>query len=277
MLCADDFAVTSGVSRGILRLAEKGRISATGAMTNSAHWPAHARDLRGLDGAIAIGLHLNLTLGAPLSDARRLARDGRLPRFNDVLRGALAGRLPMADVAQEIGLQIDAFTDALDRPPDFVDGHQHVHVLRGVRAALLSVLGTRGLAGRVWLRDPAERPAAIGARRVAGAKASVIATLAAGFGRAARAGGFATNAGFAGVSLFDPRRDFAADFARFLVAPGPRHLVMCHPGEIDDELRRIDLVVETRPQELAFLRSPRFFEICEEAGLTLATSWDVPM
>ncbi len=39
-LIADDYAMTAGVSRGILRLLEHGRIPGTGAMTNRPHWKA---------------------------------------------------------------------------------------------------------------------------------------------------------------------------------------------------------------------------------------------
>jgi len=35
ILCADDFGLADGVSRGIVELAWKGRLSATGAMTNA--------------------------------------------------------------------------------------------------------------------------------------------------------------------------------------------------------------------------------------------------
>ena len=40
--------------------------------------------------------------------------------------------------------------------PDFIDGHQHVHVLPVIRLALLAVLTERGYQGRLWLRDPSE-------------------------------------------------------------------------------------------------------------------------
>ncbi|HEY5798265.1 MAG TPA: hypothetical protein VIU82_24950, partial [Bosea sp. (in: a-proteobacteria)] len=56
-----------------------------------------------------------------------------------------------------------------------------------------------------------------------------------------------------GVAPFDPSRDFAADLQRFLLRPGPAHLVMCHPGFIDDELARLDPVIATRPIEHAAL------------------------
>jgi len=273
ILCADDYALTEGVSRGILRLASQGRISATGVMANRPHWPRLAPELRALDGQVAIGLHLNLTLGPPLAPLAKLAPGGQLPGFGRLARLGLAGQLPAEEIAGEIASQLDAFAQAMGRLPDFVDGHQHVHVLRGVRGPLLSVLAAKGLARHGWIRDPAERPAAIRRRRVAVPKALVIAGLAAGFGRAAHRAGFTTNAGFAGVSPFDPGRDFGSDFARFLLAPGARHLVMCHPGEIDDELRRIDPVVETRKRELDFFASERFGEACAAAGMRMAPSW----
>lgn len=274
VLCADDFAITAGVSRGILRLAELGRISATSAMTARPHWPSHGRALRALDGRVAVGLHLTLTLGAPLGPMPGLAPGGELPRYRTLAAAALLRRLPQQEIHSEIARQIDAFADLFGRMPDFVDGHQHVHVLPGIRQALLSVAGARGLAGRLWLRHPGDRAAAIVWRGIAVAKAMVIATLAQGFPMAARQAGFDTNEGFAGVSPFDPARDIAADFARFLAAPGRRHLVMCHPGEIDAELARVDDVVATRPQELAFLLGRRFDDQCAEAGLRLATSWN---
>jgi chitin disaccharide deacetylase len=107
--------------------------------------------------------------------------------------------------------------------------------------------------GSVYLRDPADSPLAIRARGVAVAKALVIAGLALGFGQGARRAGIPVNRGFSGVAPFDPARDFGADLRRFLIRPGPAHLVMCHPGFIDDELARIDPVIATRPLEHAVL------------------------
>jgi chitin disaccharide deacetylase len=101
-------------------------------------------------------------------------------------------------------------------------------------------------------------------------KALAIGGLATGFAGAVHKAGFLTNDGFAGFSSFDPAQDYALDFATYLVAPGARHLVMCHPGEIDEELPKIDPVVETRPQELSFLLSDRASEIMATAGMSLA-------
>ncbi|MCU4178985.1 ChbG/HpnK family deacetylase [Bosea sp. BH3] len=249
ILCADDFALTEGVSRSILDLLGAGKLSATSAMTNRPHWRRLARELAAFAGKADLGLHLNLTCAAPLSAMPRLAPGGRLPGLKDLARAALSSRTVRAEIAVEIDRQLDAFEEALGRQPDFVDGHQHVHVLPGVRRALLDHVALRYKAGSLYLRDPADRPAAIRARGVAITKALVVAGLATGFRRAALRREFPVNRGFSGFAPFDPSRDFGADLKRFLIAPGPVHLVMCHPGFVDDELATLDPVVTTRPVE----------------------------
>ena len=65
ILCADDFAMTDGVSRAILDLIGRGKLTATGAMTNRPHWRRLAPELRAFAGKADLGLHLNLTCAAP--------------------------------------------------------------------------------------------------------------------------------------------------------------------------------------------------------------------
>ena len=269
VVCADDFALTEGVSRAILDLARAGRLSATSAMTNRPWWPRLAPALGELDGRLGVGLHLNLTLGQPLGAMPRLAPGGVLPGLPDLVPMALLGRLPLAEIGAEIERQLTAFEAALGLAPDFVDGHQHVHVLPGIRAELLGALERRGWRGRVWLRDPADRLSAILRRRVAARKALTVRALASGFGQAGRASGFHTNEGFSGFSPFDPARDPAADFARFLEALGPRPLVMCHPGHVDAELATLDPVTEPRAREYAYLASDAFKNLLEREALLL--------
>ncbi len=246
--------MTAGVSRGILRLLEHGRLSGTGVMTNRAHWKGWSHALRAFSGQADLGVHLNLTLGKPMTTMTAFAPGAAFPAIGIVAKSALSMRLPREELMAEIDAQLEAFEQAMDMRPDFVDGHQHVHGLPGVRRAVLDVLTERYARGpRPWLRDPADNLRRIAKRGRNGKKAIAVAGLATGFGRAANKAGFVTNDSFAGFSAFDARGDYATEFASYLLEPGQRHLVMCHPGEIDDELRRVDTVVETRAQELAFL------------------------
>jgi hypothetical protein len=268
VLCADDYAISAGVSRGILELAARGRISATSAMSVAAGWPELAGGLDSVRDRIGIGLHLTFTGLGPLGPMRRFAPEGRFPALRDIVWMALAGRLPAPEIADEIDRQLDAFADVMGCAPDFVDGHQHVHALPGIRGPLIAALARRRLAGRTWLRDPIDSPAAIARRGVSVAKALAVAGLGFGFGAEARRAGFATNNGFAGFSPFDPGREVARDFDRFFAAPGPAHLVMCHPGHVLAG-ETLDDVVEARERELAFLASDGFAALMERRGVRL--------
>lgn len=268
-LCADDYAISPAVSEGVLELLAASRLSATGAMTNRPSWRGWAGALKPFACRADIGVHLNLTCGAPLGPMPLLAPDGALPALGRVLRVArsAAGR---AEITAEIGRQLDAFEEETGAPPDFVDGHQHVHAMPGVGRLAVSVLARRyGARPGFFVRDPADRLASI-LRRPVAAKAMIVAVLAARFGARARAAGLATNRGFSGFSAFAPSGDFGSEFAGALAAPGAAHLAMCHPGGVDDELRRADSVVGTRPQEFAFLASERFSELCRSRNLRLA-------
>lgn len=279
-LVADDFGMTEGVSRAILTLMRQGSLTGTGVMANMP-WAAPLAGELGdaAAGRAEIGLHLNLSLGEPTGPMPMLAPSGTLPAFGVLAKRALTGGLSsaaaQAELRAEIDRQIEAFQQAFDRLPDYVDGHQHVQVLPGVRTALLKEIAGRP-GWRPWLRDSGDGLGAIVSRGVAVQKALVIAGLSLGWRRKAEHAGLTTNRGFSGVSPFDPARDFGADFARFLLAPGPRHLVMCHPGHIDADLRRLDPVVETREQEFAFLSGEGFKRALADAHLELKPLGEMP-
>lgn len=270
VLCADDFALTEGVSRVILALAGRGRISATSAMTTEPAWDRLARELDPHRPTLGVGLHLNLTTGRPLAGGPGLSRAGAFPSLRELMGRAFRRTLPLAEIRAEIAAQLDAFRQAAGRAPDFVDGHQHVHVLPGIRKALIEVLAKQGLAGRLWLRDPSDRLGAV-LRRPCWAKALVVGAFAQGFARDAGAAGFATNAGFSGFSAFAAEPGTVADlFEGAFARLGPAPVVMCHPGAADPALRALDPVVEARPLEAAYLASERFAALLEERGLTLS-------
>lgn len=259
VLCADDFAMTNGISRALIELAEAGRLSAVSAMTTTAHWPSHATWLARARGRVAAGLHLNLTLGSPLGPMASFAPGRRFPRIAEVTARALLRSIDRDELAAEIERQILAFEAEVGFPPDHVDGHQHVHALPLVRGVLLDVLERRYPAGRVrpLLRSSADDVARNVKRGGSISKALKLGALSAGFTAAANARGFDTNEGFSGSTGFAPDQ-VAADFSVACRHPGPRHLVMCHPGFVDEELIRIDPVLERRQREFEYLLGGRF-------------------
>jgi predicted glycoside hydrolase/deacetylase ChbG (UPF0249 family) len=249
ILCADDYAMTEGISRAIGELAAARRLSATSVMVTSAHWPAAAPRLRVHRSHLSIGLHLNLTLGSPVGPMPRLAPAGAFPGARGLIVRACLGLLDGREVRAEIERQLDRFEAGLEVPPDHIDGHQHMHVLPKVRGALLQAVQRRYPGRPPLIRDPADRLAAITARGVATTKAVSVGALAFGFARAARRRGLPVNDTFAGFSDFDVKVPYADELRSALSQPGRRHLVMCHPGHPDAELARLDPVVARRRME----------------------------
>ncbi|MGE0195463.1 MAG: ChbG/HpnK family deacetylase, partial [Methylocystis sp.] len=229
-LCADDYGLSYGVSAGILEALDAGRLTAVSALVNGPRWPALGLELFRRGGDADIGLHFNLTLGRPLSSMPKFAPNGEFPPLSQVIRMAYGGRLPLDEIRAELDRQFDRFEAVMDRPPDHVDGHQHVHVLPGIRTALLDAMSARRLAGRTWIRDAGDGMHRILVRGANARKALSVLSLASGFRREARYRGFAVNDGFAGFSNFHPSFDYARIFQSYLRAPGRRHLIMCHPG-----------------------------------------------
>lgn len=267
VLCADDYAMSAGISRAILELADRGRVSATSAMANAEDWPNAARDLRVFDGRIGIGLHLTLTWGAPLAAMPAFAPSGRFPDLGAVLKRSLTGRLPAAEIEAEIARQWRAFVDVLGREPDFVDGHQHVHVLPGIRAHLLRLLARRSGRRAIWLRDPRDRLQSVLGRPSA-SKALLVGALATGVdGQAVRAR-LATNRGFSGFSGFDPDQDLGRSFDCYFNQLGARPLVMCHPGHVESG-ETLDGVTDARRREFDYLDSRTFSDLLTRQRLEL--------
>ncbi len=269
VVCADDYALTPGVSRAIRELIADGRISATSVMTVCPYWRDEGPVLAAVAGHADIGLHLTLTDQTPLGTMPEFAPAGRLPPVEAVVRASLLGRLPIVEIEAEIERQLEAFVAVWGHKPAHVDGHHHVHQLPGVRGALLRVLGRQG-GPRPYLRSCHEPLSRIMRRGIAQQKAVLISTLGAGFSRQALAAGFATNDGFSGIYQFggaDQRLDNL--FAHFVRDLGPRPLAMCHPGYSDTTLAGLDTMTGERDAERAFLAGEGWLKVLAAARVQI--------
>ncbi|MGE5503850.1 MAG: ChbG/HpnK family deacetylase [Actinomycetota bacterium] len=266
-LCADDYGLAPGVGEAIRALIASGRLQATGCMCASPFWPAEAALLKPLDGHAHVGVHLTLTDHRPLGPMPRLAPAGRLPPLGALLKAALLGRVDAAEIAAELERQVDAFEAHFGRPPDFLDGHHHVHQLPGVREAAID-LWRRRLPGG-WVRSCWESPAAILARGVDPVRATVIALLGWRFRRLLSAAGVPHNRSFRGVYDLTDRIPYDLLFGRFTQAPGPATLVMCHPGLVDDALKACEHVTTQREVEYRFLASDQMALDLAARGVSL--------
>ncbi len=269
VLCADDYGIAPGVSESVLALCENGRLSATSCMTVSRHWRDLAPALADVSSVVDVGLHLTLTDQEALSRLPDLAPGGRLPPLGKLMKSAFLGRLNYPEIRDEFERQFDAFEDATGRQPDFVDGHHHIHQLPTIRNAMLEIAANR-LQGPKYVRICGDSLGRIAKRGISPVRSLVIGGIGAGLRRRCSALGLRTNSVFAGVYDFSGQVPYADLFAKFCDGQKPNGLIMCHPGFVDDELRRADSLTDQRTVEHQFFMSAEFLEILDSANLSIS-------
>jgi chitin disaccharide deacetylase len=269
-LCADDYGISPSVNRAIRDLISQRRINATSVMVVAPSFEvAEARSLQAAasTSGAAIGLHVTLTAPfKPLSkDFQTIHAGGFLPLQRMIVL-ALLRRLRRDEVAAEIAAQIDAFAAAFGGPPKFIDGHQHVHLFPQIRDAFLAMAKTK--APLAWARQ-CGRVTSL-AKRIADNKGLLLDYLSRGFRMRARQLSVMTNAAFAGTYDFAPSSDFAKLFPTFLDRLPDNSVVMCHPGLVDDELKRLDPLTTVREREYAYFSGEGFPAVLAKHGIALA-------
>lgn len=230
IVCADDFGMTAPINAAVLGLIERGRINATSCMTQAPAWTTGARALAAVRPNAQLGLHFELpSPWVSAGEAQRRLRE-----------------------------QWALFVGAIGRTPDFIDGHRHVHLFPGPRAALLAFLEASG--ARPWIRQ-CESCANGGSW-----KAWVLDPLSAALRRDAERRGLAVNPGFGGLRRFDPAEAVAAIWRRDLAAMAGRGgVLMVHPGGPSG-----DALAACRAQETALIEAGALAEAMAAAGLALA-------
>jgi predicted glycoside hydrolase/deacetylase ChbG (UPF0249 family) len=127
---ADDYGSFRCVSKGILKAATHGIVTATGVFANAIHFAEHVASLRDCY-ALDVGVHLNLTEGIPLTTDLRssLSRwSGRFPGKFSMAGAIVSGAVTTEDVSCEWRAQIERCLDTGLRVR-FLNSHEHLHML----------------------------------------------------------------------------------------------------------------------------------------------------
>ena len=258
-VCADDFGDSLELSRRVVSLAVRGRLTAVSCLSSGLAWRESAPMLGGLPDATFCGLHFNLTLCSPCSvDLRR--HWPQLPALPKLLLQAAARQLPLQAIAAEWRAQWDAFAVSARRTPDFVDGHQHVHHLPGVREVIL-----RHLPPGVAVRNTG----CLGGPGFAFKRAIIAASGGRGLANLLKGRGVPHNTVLVGVYDFR-HQDYRALVQAWLQGlPASGALLFCHPGDGGSD----DPIAPARRREAHYLGSSDFVEDLQGAGVILGHAW----
>lgn len=273
ILTADDFGISPAVDEAILLLIEKDRISSTSCMVTGDN-PDLRQDLsslKKLNQKIDVGLHLVLTETKALAThdfAEGLTdRDGKFFKLKVLAARAYSGRLNKVSIEKEIRTQIENFVRLFGRVPDFIDGHQHVQQLPTIKDAVISTMKTFDsiIYARVanlpnqWLWNSTQ---SFSPRFALENLALAIP------GRQASAA-FSENKVrhnryLLGYYRHTPDLKFNSVFKKYLTLnPRSDDIFFCHPGYIDEHLKRVDTLVDSRKDNLNFLLSAEFEDLCK--------------
>lgn len=233
---ADDFGLAAGVNRGIIEAYRQGIVTSTTLLVNLPAAASAVPLAKRFDG-LKVGLHLNLTLGKPVSDPREV------PSLVDT-RGTFLGNSEAsvsvwqdADIRRELQAQMTSLL-AWGLRPTHVDSHHHIHRHPKVLEAVLDLERDWHLPLRPL--DPQRLMAE----------------------------------GIAHPDLFLESTYFSLDGRERLkqylqsLSPGVTE-IMCHPGHVDAELRELSRWVEERERELAVLTDPEILATVREFNISL--------
>lgn len=233
---ADDFGLTPGVSAGILLAHRHGIVTSTTMLVNG-DIPKEAV-ARARDAGLGLGLHVNLTLGSPLTRGRSLVDGGTFVR--DARRAA--ARAKASEVDAEVAAQIERFEALVKAKPTHLDTHHHVGLHVPVREVVLAA--ARRLGVPVRSQD-------------GGTRARV------------RSAGLRTTDHFFGESGPDAYWSLARTLAHLRALPPGTSEFMTHPGWCDPELS-YSRYGRQREVELIGLGSPAARAAVHALGITLA-------
>lgn len=271
VVTADDLGADEARNAGIAEAVAAGAVTSVSLLANGPALEDALGRLPSLRPRVSVGVHLNLSEGAPLARGLRLlvGSDGLFlgkASARDLLHRRGDPTLT-AEVGRELTAQVERLQAAAG-PLDHLDGHQHVHVFPAVVDAAFAAASR----GRIpWVRIPEEPwPADGGAE---GLDEELRAFLRAA--RAARAllggAGLSATDHFRGLFLRDRLTPSRLDATVAALPEGLTEL-MVHPGRAAERAPATSFSRFSTPErerELAALLSPEFRAALARARVTL--------
>lgn len=135
---ADDFGLTEGVSRGIIRAHREGVLTSTTFMVNFP-WAALMAPLLKAAPDLGVGIHLNLTTGSPVLPAAEVPTlvnaEGRMRKSLWQIRFRVSPR----EALREWAAQVEKGIALLGRTPTHLDTHRYLQSIPALAAAMAEV------------------------------------------------------------------------------------------------------------------------------------------
>ena len=277
---ADDLGWTEGVNRGILDAFRRGIVTSTTVLANGTAFAEAVKTAKSAP-RLGVGVHLNLSDGAPVADRESVTSllddDGQFADGPENLLWKRARRgLILNEVEEEWDAQIQKVRDAGIRPTH-LDGHKHVHMLPGLFEIALRLAKKHAIeAIRVSLEESSLRSAlACGSQHRTkvvmkqGVQARGLKLLARNARKQAARMGIATADYFCGIAQTGELTLEGVEQLLKRLPEGTTELI-CHPGHADEALQKTATRLQaSRQKELEILTDTRIRKLVASQGIRL--------
>lgn len=277
---ADDLGWTEGVNRGIAEAHHNGIVTSTSLLANGAAFATAVGLARSTPG-LGVGVHLNLTDGAPVAPrelvASLLNEAGEFEGGPEGLLLRIATRdVTLREVEQEWDAQIEKVREA-GIQPTHLDGHKHVHMLPGLFEIALRLAKRYGVGAMRVAHEASSLRAALSAGDELhatvvlkqGVQARGLKLLARDAREQAGRAGISTADYFCGIAQTgEMTKEGVARLLRSL--PEGTTELMCHPGYADEDLQNTATRLQgSRQTELEILTDVGIRNLVASQGIRL--------
>lgn len=285
-MTADDLGLTLRVNEAIGKAHREGIVTTASLMVNGGAFEA-AIDILKSNPGLDAGLHLNLTEGRPVNAHERIpslaGANGFLYHHPFELMLALfQRRVRLADVETELRAQMEKPLSA-GIGISHVDGHKHVHMLPKVFELIRRIAPDYRIKAVRSTVERTPRLQSLIARNL-GSSTQILKQYL--FGKTLSGAFIAIRSGNRHRSLVTPDRFYGITQTGFLditafadILSRLEHGVselMCHPGYVDEDLRRTPTrLLFQRERELELLTGRGVRELLQKTGVTLVSYRDL--
>jgi chitin disaccharide deacetylase len=277
---ADDLGWTEGVNLGIAEAHGNGIVTSASLLANGQAFASGVELALGRQG-LGVGVHLNLSDGAPIAPKELVSSvlndEGEFAGGPESILMKLARRaIELEEVEEEWDAQICKVREA-GITPTHLDGHKHVQMLPGLFEIALRLAKRHKIGAIRVSHETSSLRSALSAgeyRRGGkvmkqGVQARGLKFLARDAHEQAEQSGIATADYFCGIAQTgELTRKGLASMLRGL--PEGTTELMCHPGYVDDDLRKSETrLQDSRRLEVEILTDREIRNLVAEQGIRL--------
>jgi len=276
---ADDLGWTVGVNRGIAEAHRNGIVTSTSLLSNGGAFADGVKTAKEIPG-LGVGVHLNLSDGAPIAPAeqvRTLLRedDGFAGGPENLLLRLTTRKVDLREVEKEWDAQIEKVRAAGIRPTH-LDGHKHVQMLPGLFGIAVRLAKRHGIEAVRISHEVSSLRAALSDGNQStcvtvkqGVQARGLKLLARRAREMAEHSGIATAEYFCGIAQTGVLTKSGVLKLLNCLPEGTTEL-MCHPGYVDDDLRKsATRLQDSRQTELDILTDKTVRKCVADRGIRL--------